>query len=165
MPHKDPDAQREYQRKYHREYYHRYRLAHPEQYAESKKRYLAANRERINATARERRSWRTEAQKEQARDVARRWQKEHSTPERRKRYKLSNRGITPEQYDALVARQGGVCAICQSGFGKKPCLDHSHSTEKVRGVLCNNCNAAIGMLRDDPSLLRAAATYLERHVT
>lgn len=73
-------------------------------------------------------------------------------------------GITPEQYDRLLAKQSGVCAIC----GRHPDpseprrfhVDHCHSTGRVRGILCGQCNSGIGKLKDDPALLERAAAYL-----
>ena len=52
----------------------------------------------------------------------------------------------------------GVCEIC--GRTDTLCVDHCHQTLELRGVLCRNCNLAIGLLRDDPRLLRAAIAYL-----
>ena len=83
-----------------------------------------------------------------------------------RRYKY---GLTTEQFDALLAGQGGVCAICGTlewmGRGNAPHTDHDHATGRVRGVLCGNCNNGIGMFGDDPARLRAAADYLERSMT
>ena len=56
--------------------------------------------------------------------------------------------------------QGGVCAICREAPAVH--VDHDHATGEVRGMLCFPCNAAIGHLRDDPRVVRAAAAYLER---
>jgi len=57
-------------------------------------------------------------------------------------------GISQEQYQAMVEKQGGNCAICQ--HPPKPskvlCVDHCHGTGKIRGLLCNTCNISIGML-------------------
>ncbi len=71
-------------------------------------------------------------------------------------------GLTPAEYDRLFSDQSGKCAICdETPMTKKgPVVDHGHETGKVRGILCQRCNTAIGMLRDDPMLLRKAATYL-----
>ncbi|MFJ4618656.1 endonuclease VII domain-containing protein [Streptomyces sp. NPDC088812] len=68
-------------------------------------------------------------------------------------------GLTPTERDAMVASQKGLCVICL----KAPAVhvDHCHETGKVRGVLCFNCNSAIGKLGDDPDAVRRAAAYLE----
>lgn len=72
-------------------------------------------------------------------------------------------GITVEQYDALEAKQGGLCAICRRPCpsGRKLAVDHDHLTGRVRGLLCMNCNQGLGKFDDDPGLLRAAEVYLE----
>jgi hypothetical protein len=69
-------------------------------------------------------------------------------------------GLTPEAFDALVNAQGGKCRIC--GRRDPGCVDHCHTTGRVRGVLCLRCNAGLGHFRDDSRLLRAAAEYLAR---
>jgi hypothetical protein len=71
-------------------------------------------------------------------------------------------GITQDDYEVMLAVQGGGCAIC----GKAPSearalhVDHDHRSGVVRGLLCFDCNAGIGKLREDPELLRLAAYYL-----
>lgn len=78
-------------------------------------------------------------------------------------------GITWEQYEALLQSQGGVCAICRNGepiahgrTGKqfRLSVDHCHSTGRVRGLLCQKCNRALGLLGDDPVMLQRAIGYL-----
>lgn len=80
-------------------------------------------------------------------------------------------GITPEQYGAMLAEQGGVCAICQqdepnehgrTGTRFRLSVDHCHTSGRVRGLLCQKCNRAIGLLGDNIDLLRKAIDYLER---
>ncbi|MGJ5988398.1 endonuclease VII domain-containing protein [Streptomyces acidiscabies] len=68
-------------------------------------------------------------------------------------------GITEAQRDEMIAGQKGLCVICL----KAPAVhvDHCHETGRVRGVLCFNCNSAIGKLGDDPDAVRRAASYLE----
>ncbi|MEE1669660.1 endonuclease VII domain-containing protein [Streptomyces sp. WAC07094] len=68
-------------------------------------------------------------------------------------------GLTQAERDEMVASQRGLCVICL----KAPAVhvDHCHETGKVRGVLCFNCNSAIGKLGDDPDAVRRAAAYLE----
>lgn len=60
--------------------------------------------------------------------------------------------------------QKGVCAICgsaENGRYKHLSIDHCHSSGRIRGLLCNNCNRGIGLLKDSPTLLRKAAEYIE----
>jgi Recombination endonuclease VII len=70
-------------------------------------------------------------------------------------------GISIEDYNALLAQQGGACAICRKRPAYRLCVDHCHATKKVRRLLCRGCNFGIGYFGDDPRLLRAAAAYLE----
>lgn len=74
-------------------------------------------------------------------------------------------GLTLEQWHELLEIQNRRCAICQIRPGENNArhwaTDHCHTTGKVRGLLCNLCNAGIGNLKDDPNLLRAAILYLE----
>lgn len=77
-------------------------------------------------------------------------------------------GITVADYDRMLTEQRGVCAICQSPPNptsrfKHLSVDHCHRTGNVRGLLCHNCNKAIGLLRDDPSRVTAVAQYLTKH--
>jgi AAA domain/Recombination endonuclease VII/Homeodomain-like domain len=68
-------------------------------------------------------------------------------------------GLSREAFDALLARQGGVCGICKKH--RPLCVDHCHVTGKVRGLLCHKCNRGLGHYNDDPDLTRAATAYLE----
>lgn len=72
-----------------------------------------------------------------------------------------------EDYLAMLERQGGVCAICHQPETEKRqrCLnvDHDHVTGKVRGLLCSNCNHALGQFDDNPETIRKAIAYLQKH--
>jgi recombination endonuclease VII len=76
--------------------------------------------------------------------------------------------ITLQEYNQMLERQKGVCAICQKkpGKGKKSkrlAVDHSHKTGKVRGLLCLRCNHyVLGKSDENPITLRRAADYLEQ---
>jgi hypothetical protein len=81
---------------------------------------------------------------------------------------LRNHGITREQADAMAEAQGGVCKVCGCPpTGKGHCsrlhLDHDHATGEHRSMLCVGCNTALGLMKDNPETLRAAADYLEAH--
>lgn len=89
-------------------------------------------------------------------------------PERYRYYgwraRLKERGVTEEEYNTLLAAQGGACAICQRRpLRRRLCIDHNHRTGKNRGLLCDSCNRAIGLLGDDMSRLATAIAYLEAH--
>lgn len=71
-------------------------------------------------------------------------------------------GIAPGTWDAMLAAQGGGCAICGTTQwpGKGPHGDHDHVTGRFRGILCHDCNLLLGNAKDDPARLRAAIEYL-----
>lgn len=79
-------------------------------------------------------------------------------------------GLAHGEYGRMLVEQKGVCAACgkpeetkgPTGKTRRLCVDHDHATGKVRGLLCNGCNRAIGNVNDDPETLRRLANYLER---
>ena len=83
----------------------------------------------------------------------------------RRSYLKRKYGITLERYDEMLAAQGGVCAICRREPNPKISLhvDHDHESGAIRGLTCFRCNQAMGAFAEDPTLLRAAAVYLEAH--
>lgn len=94
---------------------------------------------------------------------------DRSRPYRREyylEYTLRRRGLTVADYERMLAAQRGRCAICRRqdprGNGRWH-IDHDHVTGQVRGLLCSNCNLALGYLGDDPDVIRAAATYVAKH--
>lgn len=76
--------------------------------------------------------------------------------------RLRKYGITKEQWDELFRAQGECCAGCRSPEpGRKDwATDHCHTTGRVRGILCDGCNLALGHVKDDPDRLEALARYL-----
>lgn len=101
-------------------------------------------------------SWRMD-NREKYNAVHRKYCKDNYQKLRLQRYKL-----TPESYAEMLLKQEGVCAICKKlPKGKRPlCVDHEHSTGKVRGILCYGCNRALHIL-DSPVLLQKAQDYLQ----
>lgn len=85
--------------------------------------------------------------------------------------RASKYGITGAQYDAMLQAQGRVCAVCgrpetrvaRNGTPFTLPVDHDHATGKVRGLLCSNCNFALGAVNDSIAVLRGLIAYLERH--
>lgn len=122
----------------------------------------ALNSEKCRETTKK---WR-EKNPERYRETTRKWREKNSERYRatqRNRHLKSNYGIAIEQYAVLFKRQKGVCQICgrANQDGRRLAIDHCHDTGKIRGLLCNLCNTALGALQDSPSLLRKAAEYLE----
>lgn len=80
---------------------------------------------------------------------------------------LRKYGITLDQYDEMAEEQDHKCALCgmpeTTSNKERLCIDHDHDTGRVRRLLCSNCNRALGLLRDDSVLLRAAAAYIESY--
>lgn len=75
-------------------------------------------------------------------------------------------GITPDTYTEMFNHQEGYCLICQRHqleFNYHLCVDHCHTTGKIRGLLCKDCNQALGLLKDDTDRLRKAIMYLEQY--
>jgi len=102
-------------------------------------------------------------------ETNRRWNAAHGgrkyKPEQVRKWQLKHHyGITPEDFDRMLAKQGGLCAICRGPFTRRgPHIDHDHKTNKIRGLLCQGCNQGIGLLKDDSAILKAAIDYLERN--
>lgn len=87
-------------------------------------------------------------------------------------YYKRNYGITLEEVLDMAEKQGFVCAIChKENFAMGDChsgalvVDHDHTTGKVRGLLCHNCNRALGLLGDNVDILLSSISYLERVTT
>mgnify|MGYP001592826725 CR=1 FL=1 len=90
-----------------------------------------------------------------------RHKKELSTKSVRK-IRLAELGLSLEDYDKLFESQNGGCAICggQNPSGNRLAVDHSHTTKKVRGLLCVNCNMGLGCFKDTPKLLLKGLNYI-----
>lgn len=95
-------------------------------------------------------------------------------PDKLKQYRLNKYNMTSEQYDDMLAAQHGLCKICSwllsdDTRGTRPCVDHDHSCcsgknscgKCVRGIICDDCNTALGKFKDDVDTLRSAIKYLE----
>jgi hypothetical protein len=145
---------------YNRQHY----ALHKSEIADRQKEYRAKNLSKVRAWSRK--SYR----KHHAKNIAlRRAQWKTLTPvQRQKRRSYVRRshfktryGITIERRAELLAKQV-CCPICGSKNpgGRGWVIDHCHATEKIRGVLCQTCNTAIGAFKDDPKICEAAAHYL-----
>ena len=89
--------------------------------------------------------------------------KEHKAAYAREHALKSKYGMTLEDYDQLLEEQGGGCAVCGAtkSLGRDTLnVDHCHTTGKIRGILCSECNMALGLLGDDPERIRKLEEYL-----
>lgn len=91
----------------------------------------------------------------------------HSYEKRRART-LAKHGLTENDYQELLDKQKGHCAICPSTISNHNMtdlllVDHCHETGKVRGLLCHNCNALLGHAKDNHHRLIAATFYIHKH--
>ena len=76
-----------------------------------------------------------------------------------------NYGITIEEYNNKLQDQNNLCAICksdESGGSGDFYVDHNHTTNQVRGLLCQWCNFMIGQSKEDPEILRSGIDYLQK---
>jgi hypothetical protein len=120
-----------------------YREAHRQEIRERANAYYQANKEAITERAR----------------ASRQARKRNNDPSLRS-VELKRYGISVAEYDALLAKQGGVCAICRKRSKRRLCVDHCHLTGTVRGLLCDRCNLGLGYLKEDQASLVAALAYL-----
>ena len=85
----------------------------------------------------------------------------------RSQYLKRNYGLTFEEFDSMLSKQDNCCAICKGkepyGRHKRFTVDHNHKTGEVRGLLCNRCNTALGLVEDNIHTLKSMIQYLESH--
>ena len=78
-------------------------------------------------------------------------------------YHLSNYGLTISEYNKMFNEQNGCCLGCekhQTELKKRLCVDHCHTTGKVRGLLCTSCNAGLGQLKENVSIFNNLIKYI-----
>ena len=127
-----------------------WRIANPEKRLETEKRYRAANKHKTRLL---KKAWR-KANPEK-----------HQAAARRSRV---TKWMPLSKFSELLVQQRGRCAICGAADpGRKQsghfAIDHCHTTNAVRGLLCHPCNAMLGFAKDSVETLRKAILYLEHH--
>ena len=88
-----------------------------------------------------------------------------------RKMKLKQRyNITLEDFEKMKKEQNGVCRICSKpelsikrGMPAELCVDHNHTTNKVRGLLCTSCNFMLGYGKEDISILQKGIEYIKEH--
>lgn len=154
-----------------------YRQAHKDKVAARKKQYYQDNKVEIAAKKKQY----YQDNKAEIATAQRRYYQDHKAEiiERTKRYGRSHKietrhnkliysyGVGLDEYDKLFTVQEGRCAICgkhQTELSKVLSIDHDHRTGKIRGLLCQNCNLALGNVFDDIWILEHAIKYLQIHL-
>ena len=108
-----------------------------------------------------------ESLKASRRRRSKRWRELH--PEQRRLEHLQrNYGMTLQEYEHLLTKQGHKCALCKKTFAADvsarnalaPVIDHDHDTGEVRGIVHSNCNKLLGFADDDKRKLQLAIQYL-----
>lgn len=144
------------------------------------KAYFAANPDQREKARKRKQKWRADPVNREY-ENAKQYQRWRDNPENfarasRKHLYKKKYGRSIEDYERIIEEQGGGCAICGGGSEIKQHRffqwDHDHTCcpdeitchKCVRGLLCTNCNTALGGFKDDPNILRAAIAYLEKWV-
>lgn len=162
-------------------YMRAFNASHKETKAARDKAYRFANKDKVEFSRKKYREEFSSERKEELKLYHAQWRSNNK--ERVKGYDLTRRakgsnkdcklrlyyGISLEEYNKLLEKQNGKCAICNltpevCNKGRYLCVDHNHQTGKVRGLLCNTCNRAIGLLKDNTEVLRRAAEYIDADV-
>lgn len=139
----------------------RWRDSNKEYFSVYQKKYQRENREKIKETDK----IYYEEHKEEIRIKTKEYNDTHKK-QRRNRDLLKKYGITLEQYDKMFKKQKGFCIGClrhQDVLKKVLAVDHNHKTGKVRGLLCDTCNRAIGLLQDDIKILVRLMRHLNKN--
>ena len=167
------------------EYYREYYKKHKESILESKRKWNKNNTDKLKQLKNEYKKNNKEKINEYGRKYSKQYSKENPDKVKMSReiYKNSEKGkinqrkgqlkrrfgITLEQYDQIFESQGGVCAICSKpetnrlyGTVKRLSVDHCHKSQRIRGLLCQDCNHAIGFAKDSIEILASAIKYLTK---
>jgi hypothetical protein len=139
---------------------------------EHDKKYKESHKEQIKKYNKEYR----DKHKDEAREATRLWELNHPDIVKQRRKKwfqktknkeymknyhlIKNYNITLDDYNKLFLKQEGKCKICHQSF-ESLIVDHNHKTNKVRGLLCDNCNCGIGFLKENTDILLEAIEYLK----
>ena len=163
-------------RKRHSEASKAWRAKNPERNKQNTRAWREKNKEKWNASKRV--WWEKNAVRINKAAAARRAANHAVYLEKERRYKAANAdrifirvrqtrlkknyGLSLEEYAALLAAQGGVCAICsREPEGRNFPVDHDHRTNMVRGILCHPCNLGLGSFKESDHLLLSAIRYLK----
>jgi hypothetical protein len=143
-----------------------WRANNPDRHAENQRKWAANNKEK-RAASNKKWSAGNRAQKSGAQRAYRSENHDRVTSQASAGHRLRKYGITQEQFNDMLSAQNSACSICGTkepkGRNNTFHVDHCHTTQRVRGLLCHKCNVGLGHFKDSPAALRTAATYIEVH--
>lgn len=84
---------------------------------------------------------------------------------RKEQYVQWRWGLTILEYKQKSDAQGNVCAICKKvcKTGRELAVDHNHTTNKIRDLLCYSCNTTLGLVEENVDVLDAMIQYIQKH--
>lgn len=130
-----------------------------ERHRASVKKYWEKNKKRLYDKNVE---WK-ERNRDKVRAYGRDWARKNPIKNLKTRLRITF-GITLERFEEMLRSQNGLCAICfLPSKNKRLAVDHCHRTKKVRALLCDPCNRAIGLFKEDPIRMANAIEYLKKH--
>ena len=131
-----------------------------------------ANPERVKESTYNRlKEWRknnpdkVKEQRDRRKEKTKKWM-DNNFDHRRNKSLLTLYGISLEEYNEMLVKQNYSCAICgmhRSHMKKNMAVDHDHQTGKNRKLLCNKCNTAIGLLKEDIGIIYNMINYLKEN--
>lgn len=162
-------------KKEHKKRMKEYHRSHKKEDKEYRKKYHEAHKEKRNKESREwkknhkekckidRRNYRIK-NKDKENELRNQWRVTHKDKARDTVLKY-NYGITLKQFNEMLSEQNNRCGVCNEIFTGvypfTPTIDHIHDeNRKIRGLLCNKCNSAMGLLKDDPELIIRAIEWV-----
>lgn len=137
-----------------------WKKANPEKAAAYARKYRATHLERVRAVGRK-----YDTNNKAKKAAARKIRRANNPAAAHARYRKYRYGIDEVAFQRMATEQDSRCAICRDpfSFDYNTHVDHDHATKKIRGLLCGRCNRGLGLMKDSPEILEAAAVYLRKH--
>ena len=127
--------------------------------------YQENNKEKRSAKAKEYR----EKNKVLIAEISQVWRNKPETKKALREYnRMVNYGLTPDRFNSMLKEQNNKCKLClvefdELAFNYTLNVDHCHTTNKVRGLLCSLCNRGLGQFKDNIERLTQAINYLQEN--
>lgn len=151
-------------KKYRREWAKAAYAKDPERYREARAKSYANETDEQRTKRREYAKRYREKNRERLKEQNRKYRE--SNPRKARDNNLRRTGWTSAAFEAALAQQKGLCAICDADLTRLPRkhvhADHCHTENKPRGILCHACNSGIGLLKEDLKVLVAAIKYIKK---